>query len=110
MNKHVFIMTCYTYHDGFNNYICINYCWPQIALFSTNGGKMLEISGPCMFAEHRRTYIACRFGGSSYNFISYGFRVNKMKSKCAVPTLAIRGWIKVFWAYFKDILTQKNKN
>jgi hypothetical protein len=36
MNKHVFIMTCYTYHDGFNNYICINYCWLQIVLFSTN--------------------------------------------------------------------------
>jgi len=60
-----------------------------------NGGKMLEISGPCMFAEERRTYITCRFGGSSYNFISYGFRVNKMKAKCAVPMMAIRGWIKV---------------
>ncbi|XP_063413894.1 sushi domain-containing protein 2-like [Mytilus trossulus] len=58
------------------------------------GGKMLDISGPCMPNNPRQTQVKCRFGGKD-DFITYGYKVNFMKARCAVPRMSIRGWITV---------------
>ncbi|XP_076117100.1 sushi domain-containing protein 2-like isoform X2 [Mytilus galloprovincialis] len=58
------------------------------------GGKMLDISGPCMPPSSLLTQVKCRFGGKD-DFITYGYKVNSMKARCSVPRMSIRGWITV---------------
>jgi hypothetical protein len=57
------------------------------------GGKMLDISGPCMLAN-TQPIVKCRFG-SDDNLVTYGYKVNAMKVRCSVPWMSIRGWVKV---------------
>ncbi|XP_052089797.1 sushi domain-containing protein 2-like [Mytilus californianus] len=58
------------------------------------GGKMLDISGPCMHSNARLTQVKCRFGGKD-DLVTYGYKVNFMKARCSVPRMPIRGWITV---------------
>ncbi|XP_071124554.1 sushi domain-containing protein 2-like isoform X2 [Mytilus edulis] len=58
------------------------------------GGKMLDISGPCIQRDASPTQVKCRFGGRE-DLVTYGYKVNLMKARCSVPRMSIRGWITV---------------
>ncbi|CAC5407677.1 unnamed protein product [Mytilus coruscus] len=58
------------------------------------GGRMLDISGPCMQLNELSTHVKCRFGEDN-NLVTYGYKINSMKARCSVPRMSVRGWVSV---------------
>ncbi|XP_063413939.1 sushi domain-containing protein 2-like [Mytilus trossulus] len=58
------------------------------------GGKMLDVSGPCMQFNDLTTHVKCRFGGDN-GLVTYGYKINSMKARCSVPRMSVRGWVSV---------------
>lgn len=56
------------------------------------GGSMIEFSGLCL---RPTDHIMCKFGSGSMAQTSVGHYINKMKGRCAVPTLSEIGLIQM---------------